>query len=235
MAKEIERKFLIDLNDAKRLIDKYSSSLSYIKISQTYLFNSNSRIVCDFHRNMWLVSMLRSEVTIEIPFSSSLEDHDSEQLRLALDVCSGEKPEIKDLQACDKSSFRFRLAKGKCIFTFKRKVPDSEIAVYEFEYAVSLSNTSTKELLLKSPGCIHKTRYPIVLDEYNSKSKPVVLELDVFDHSDFGPYLECEFPTEGESRAFDFARFNVGKELSHLKGYSNKELSMKLINSDTCN
>ena len=224
VAKEIERSFKIDIKkitDHMFLLDSESVRPSTKRIHQNYLTEINSKISYDIDYMCWVVTLIHAADTVT--FTVVVDAIENEEIVDALSVFG-----FDDLECGEKTSARIRLIGNEVRFTYKA-CGENPIERSEFEYVISDSDIRFKNgdyFTTVDQYCVKKTRHTFVSKVVSSDGHNVLVEIDEFDDINIGCFLEAEFPTIEEAKAFDFSKWFVGEEITGVAGYTNKELAV---------
>lgn len=233
MAKEIERSFILN-KDAfvsnRMSLETDTLRPKVSRIHQNYLVPQNSNVRYNTLKHQWEITLIHDLDSKSFVVGVS-EDEQLEIVRSLenMGASIGVDGRFDNLEFIEKASSRIRII-GKAIkFTYKT-IGSNELERGEFEYDLERSDIYfSNGLAFVNLDCfvVKKTRWSFVSRVMGSDGKNIVIEIDEFDDSSLGYYLEAEFPTIEEAESFDFSKWFVEKEITGLSGYTNKDLAMR--------
>lgn len=217
---EIEKKFLITKKTFFSMFQKalIENRLTTEFIDQIYLFKSNSKIAYNPTKKVFVVTIENKskKATIEVPV---VNEEYQKKLQSFIDF---EDIKQKDGLYFFKGTYRIRLLNGQPIFTFKRKVKESSLGMFEFEETVDM-NEDFESVLFELKSRIVKIRHKIAVGD-------LTYEIDLYQDFDFIS-LEIEFDTEELYKCF-VPDFDYTMDASNESSLKNKNLAKQLLKRD---
>ena len=229
MAKEIERSFLFNKNkcvESGFVLHKTMCEINCVRIVQNYLIPQNSEIRYSRDFRRWEVTLKHNGAIRFFTVDVNTSDHN--EIITALSTMEGVNGDFSGLEGVRLASSRIRLIDGKTVFTFKSCAGDP-LMRDEFEYVIDNSNIyfpSMGAFTDLDPFAVKKWRYSIDSGVVGSDKQKIIIEIDEFDNPAIGSYLEAEFCSLSDAMAFDFTVWGVGKEITGVDGFTNKELAI---------